>query len=252
MPRCDALQACRRRVGRPSFFAQYVVGLDEKTGFKSIAPNWHAQGAQFSGVNVAQVRKAFDTEAELMAIATANNAPTPRLLAYNNKTKVIKMEHLGDYSSFEDRKVLPHYHPNLSPQQNKIAGNYLNAVEKLHIAGIVHTDMHTGNVMLHKVTNDVKIIDLNTSIDVRWTPDQLRAKSFRQSSTDGAQALLLEIQTLWDRMDIPWGQNKNNLLRKHIKGIKQAGTLNSRQREDMFRNFYGDFRLMMLDPSTYS
>ena len=258
MPRCDALQACRRRVGDPSYFAQYVVGLDEKTGFKSPAPNHRLMLAKQPGLKVGQqgsyteippkIARAFDTEAELLAIASASrNPPTPKLLAYNKKTKVIKMQHLGDYNSLKSLDLNVEFTTN-----RQVSGRFLNAVEQLHIAGVVHTDMHMGNVMVNKITGDVKLIDLNTGIGVNWGRDFTRLMDVAKRDMSGADALEAEIKGLWMRMGIPKGNSGNAILRKHIKGIRQVGTLNSRQREDVLRNFYGDFRTMLLDPSTFA
>ena len=245
MPRCDALQACRRRVGDPSHFAQYVVGLDEKTGFKSVAPKWRDPSYKYE---LPRVYRAFDNEANLLAIASSyRNPSTPRLLAYNKRTHVIKMQHLGDYTSLKSLGL------NVDFTENRqISGRFLNAVEQLHIAGIVHTDMHTGNVMVHKVTGDVKLIDLNTGIGVNWGRDFTKLMDVAKREMSGADALEAEIKKLWTRMGIPTGNAANALMRKHIKGIRQVGALNARQREDMIRNFYGDFRQMLLNPSTFA
>lgn len=176
VPRCDALKACSRRVGNPSHFAQYVVGLDGKTGFKSPAPQHRRLQAKdvanksgyYTTVNSSIVRT-FDNEAVLLTLANKKGVDAPKLLAYNEKTKVLKMEHLGDYISVQSSGDALDYF--LDPQ---LTGKYLNTLEKLHRAGIAHTDLHAGNVMMHRTTRNIKLIDFGTAMDARWSPDEVQ------------------------------------------------------------------------------
>lgn len=204
VPRCDALQACSRRVGNPSFFAQYVVGMDGKTGFKSPAPRHRLNLAKdpgrrsglsknFTAVSP-RIAKVFDNEAVMHALATKKGVDAPKLLAYNEKTKVLKMEHLADYISVKSSGEALDYF--LDPQ---LTGKYLNTLEKLHRAGIAHTDLHAGNIMMHRTTRNIKIIDFGTAMDARWGVDEVNkyvgtrvANAFRPFS--GRDYLYIDIR----------------------------------------------------------
>jgi len=82
----------------------------------------------------------------------------PKVL--NDDVRGVAMEFLPGYTTFADLRALQSLGV---AGQKQMAKNYFQQLEKLHANGIVHGDMHDGNVMFNPETLDVKILDYTLS-----------------------------------------------------------------------------------------
>jgi tRNA A-37 threonylcarbamoyl transferase component Bud32 len=153
--KCEAATA----LGEPSASAQVYLHTNSRTVFKvpnEVLEQREAKGT-FTSIASRRGRMKAEHEALVHAQAQAAGVPVPQLRAFNRRTGVIAMEYLDDYQPLRDILLSTSRMP--KDQYHIIASNFRRAMEKAHMAGIVHRDLHPGNIYVAKGGSQVRVID---------------------------------------------------------------------------------------------
>lgn len=156
--RTDAWSACQFAIGEPSAYGRVIKHPTQNLVFK--VPKEVHYIAKTNGVTVTsakslrpRVAKMFEEEASNLQLANSIRVDSPKLVGYNSNKSVIAMEFLDGYDTY---RSLSGVNKDLDKLVNfQVFGN----MYRMHTNGLVHRDMHSGNILVNPVTRKIAIID---------------------------------------------------------------------------------------------
>jgi serine/threonine protein kinase len=154
---------------------------------------------------------------------------SPKLLGYNSKLKVIRMQFLDGHNSF--KSVLT---------QTNVNGNEIESIKrkvlaqtfKMHSQGMAHRDLHAGNIMVNKVTGGVALIDFGLAASFGNAPSAkfVQRAMFKELTNDLPSTLDLDV----DILDRAWGKGKSFDAMSDLS----MGNLNSTEFKPAIKEIY--------------
>lgn len=160
--RQDAWSACKYAVGEASSYGRVLKHPVQPLVFKVPKENYYvpvSNGRQMTGSKQLnkKVAKMFDQEAENLQLANRLKVDSPRLEGYNPNTKTIAMEFLDGFDTY---RSIRRKFPNID---RAVEFQLFANLRKMHTNGLVHMDLHPGNVLVNPATKRISIIDFGTS-----------------------------------------------------------------------------------------
>jgi predicted Ser/Thr protein kinase len=160
--RLDAWSKCKFAIGEASSFGRVLKHPNQPIVFKVPKENYYvpvSNGKQMTGTKQLhrRVAKMFDQEAENLQLANRLKVDSPRLEGYNPNTRTIAMEFLQGFDTY---RSIRRKFPNLD---RAVEFQLFANLRKMHTNGLVHMDLHPGNVLVNPATKRISIIDFGTS-----------------------------------------------------------------------------------------
>jgi serine/threonine protein kinase len=160
--RLDAWSECKFAIGEASSFGRVLKHPNQPIVFKVPKENYYvpvSNGKQMTGTKQLhrRVAKMFDQEAENLQLANRLKVDSPRLEGYNPNTRTIAMEFLQGFDTY---RSIRRKFPNLD---RAVEFQLFANLRKMHTNGLVHMDLHPGNVLVNPATKRISIIDFGTS-----------------------------------------------------------------------------------------
>jgi Kae1-associated kinase Bud32 len=229
--RSDAFKACARQVGEQSAYGQLYVHPDGKSLFK--VPTGTANGAITQQEAIDASRNEFN---HLLAARQAG-VTVPAPISIHSSTAVLRMEYIPDSTTI--RTYNKANHPPVS--QHTIANSLLDETRRMHRAGIVHSDLHPGNILITP-SKQLHIIDFGLAQSLKYS-----------DRTETLSALKDELSTVITRVTrinkIPADkfEMQNWLDNKHTSFLNslERGTTTNNELTTGIDSWYNDLRKLL-------
>lgn len=182
--RSDAWSACQFAVGEPSAYGRVIKHPTQPIVFK--VPKEVHYIAKTNGIRVTsskslrpRVARMFETEASNLQFANSLGVDSPRLEGYNANKSVIAMEFLDGYDTY---RTLRGHNKALDTLVNF---HVFSNTRRMHTQGLVHRDLHAGNILVNPRTRKVAIIDFGLALKKK----DLDTENFQREVADEIQIL---------------------------------------------------------------
>ncbi len=161
--RQDAWSACKFAIGEPSQYGRVIKHPTQPFVFK-VPKEAHyvptSNGVKMTGTKKlrSKVADMFDKEAGNLQYANRIRVDSPRLEGYNPNTRTIAMEFLEGYDTY---RSLRGKYPRLDQSvQFQVFCN----LRKMHVNGLVHNDLHAGNILVNPLNKKIALIDFGHAL----------------------------------------------------------------------------------------
>jgi Kae1-associated kinase Bud32 len=229
--RSDAFKSCARQVGEQSAYGQLYVHPDKQSLFK--VPTGTANQA----VTRQEAIEASRNEFMHMLLAKRAGVSVPDPIRVHPKTAVLRMEYIPDSITIREYNK-----GNNSPiSQRSVADALLDETRRMHRVGIVHNDLHPGNIL---VTPNRKIflIDFGLAKSLKHS-DRIETLSSLKDELDTTIGRVVNINRIpADKFEIRnWLDNKHSTLMNSL----ERGTTTNQQLTVGIDSWYADLRKLM-------
>lgn len=161
--RLDVWMKSCNTIGDESHYGRVILHPNREDIFKVVRETKRDPQGNIDPIT----REVFKNEAGQLAYANRIGVPSPKLKGFNEKLSVIHMEFLDKHKSIRQH-IEGHIAGKIPTNQfvkiyQELRPNVLAATYKMHSKGMIHGDLHTGNIMFNPIDRKVKIIDFGSS-----------------------------------------------------------------------------------------